>query len=392
MSSLLMLSPAPVIENTGGEVILDVKFVEGMKLHCQLWPGPVRCVLWRGPHRIDDPMRYTIARLGFELILLDQGAPVPELLLDETALVYCAADDMKHFDLPKAMLGRFGKLVYTVEQALGGRVGAALALQAPVRRRLGSALWNLRHERALRRALHEADGIHCNGYPAHRAYRRLNERALVYLDNRIRTPMTARAADQEARAARLTSGAPLRLAWYGQMTAESGVTDLLPVAHLLAMRGVAFRLELFGTGPLEERLRAGIAALGLGERVTVGANTGFEARLAPHLRREADLFLFPRRLPSPQGTYVEAMGCGLPVLAYANAMTRPLMRASGAGWTVRKGSPGAMARMVARLDGNRAALIAASGKAVEFARANSFETVFARRMTDLREIAGVEVD
>jgi len=392
MSSLLMLSPAPVLENTGGEVILDVKFVEGMKLHCQLWPGPVRCVLWRGPHVIDDPMRYTTAKLGFELILLDQGAPVPELLLDETALVYCAADNMKHFDLPAAMLGRFGKLVYTVEQALGGRVSAALEQQAPVRRRLGSALWNLRHERALRRALREADGIHCNGYPAYRAYRRLNDRALVYLDNRIRLPMIARGADQEARAARQAAGGPLRLAWYGVMTPESGVTDLLPVAQLLAMRGVDFRLELFGSGPMEDRLQQGIAALGLTDRVTIAPNKGFEVRLAPHLRREADLFLSPRRLPSPQGTYVEALGCGLPVLAYSNAMTRRLMRASKAGWTVRKGSPGAMARAIERLDRDRRALTAASARAVDYARANTFETVFARRMTDLREIAGVDVE
>ena len=88
MASLVMLSPAPMIEAPGGEVILDVKFVEGMKLHCQLWPGPVRCVLWRGAASIDEPMRYARARLGFDLLMLDAGAPVPELLLDEAAMVY----------------------------------------------------------------------------------------------------------------------------------------------------------------------------------------------------------------------------------------------------------------------------------------------------------------
>jgi hypothetical protein len=47
-----------------------------------------------------------------------------------------------------------------------------------------------------------------------------------------------------------------------------------------------------------------------------------------------------------------------------------------------------MVRRIAALDANREAIVAASSRAVDFARANSFETVFARRMSDLREIAG----
>ncbi|GAB4260176.1 MAG: hypothetical protein Kow0013_03490 [Pararhodobacter sp.] len=387
MSTLLMLSPAPIREVVAGEVVLDVKFVEGMKLHCQLWPGRVRCILWRGNAQIDDPMRYATARLGFELVVLDKGAPVPDLMFDDCALVYCAADDMKHLDLPDIMRGRIGKTVFTVDQALGGRIGDALARDAPLRRKLGSALWNLNKERALRRALAEADGIHCNGYPAYRRYSRLNRHALNYLDNRIRTPMLARNAEQEARAAYLRSGAPLRLAWYGALTPESGVLDLLPVAYLLTLRGCAFTLDLFGAGPCRSRLQDGIDGLGLSRSVRLSEPPGFEARLVPYLRKNADLFLSPRRLPTPLSSYVEALGCGLPIVGYNNAMWRALQRHSRAGWIVRSGGIGAMARTIQKLDTDREALIAASGRAVEFARANSFETVFARRMNDLREIA-----
>jgi len=49
-----------------------------------------------------------------------------------------------------------------------------------------------------------------------------------------------------------------------------------------------------------------------------------------------------------------------------------------------------MVRAIERLNEDREPIIAASVKAVEFARANSFETVFARRMNDLREIANFE--
>lgn len=389
MSSLLMLSPAPVIELADGEVVLDVKFVEGMKLHCQLWPGPVRCVLWRGHSHIDDPMRYSARRLGFEMIVLERGGPVPGLLLDEATMVYCAADDMKHLNLPEQMRGRFGKLVYTVEQALGGRMATALANVSSVRRRLGSAFWNLRKERALRRALSLADGIHCNGGPALRAYRRVNSRALGYLDNRIRTPMMARADDQRARADRLRADGPLRLVWFGQMTPESGVADLLPMALLLAQRGTDFRLEIIGDGPVQGRIRDGILALGLSDRVILTEPMGFEAKLVPHLRSYADLFVLPSRLPTPLSTYVEAMGSGLPIVGYRNALWRRLQAETGGGWSV-AARPSALGRQIERLDRDREAVVTASGKAVIWARANSFETVFARRMTDLREISHLD--
>lgn len=390
MPSLLMLSPAPITETLGGDVVLDVKFVEGMKLHCQLWPGRVRCVLWRGAQTIDDPMRYSMAQLGFELILLDQGAPVPNLLLDASALVYCSADDLRHLDLPAAMRGRFGKLVYTVEQSLSGRIATGFAQTAKVRRRIGSAVYNIRNERHLRRALAGADGLHFNGYPAQQAYGRLSEHTLSYLDNRIRTPMLARPAEQQARAEHLRSGAPLRLAWFGMMTPESRVLDLLPVAHLLASRGLKVTFDLFGTGPDQSRLRDGITALGLSDHMRVHEPQGFDARLVPYLRQNADIFLCARHLPTPLSAYVEALGCGLPILGAKNAMVRRLVAESQAGWTVRKGSTSAMVHAIERLDQDREAIITASANAVDFARANSFETVFARRMNDLRDIASAD--
>lgn len=390
MASLVMLSPAPMVELPGGEVILDVKFVEGMKLHCQLWPGPVRCVMRRGTYQIDTPMRYSLAQLGFDLIALDEGAPVPELLLDEASMVYVAADDMKYLNLPDAMRGRFGKLVYTIKEPLPGRIAHALAASPSVRRRLGATWWNLRRERALKAALRAADGMHCNGYPAFDAYRRLNPGAIRYLDNRMRTPMIARAAEQSERAARLQGGAPLRLAWFGHADAMSGVMDLVPMAHLLTQRGVDFRLEMFGTGPLAGAVADGIAGMGLKDRLSIRPPGAFDPVLVPHLRRSADLFLAPVRLATPRSTYVEALGCGLPILGYGNRTWRRMQAESGAGWVVRKGSVQGLVRALARLDADRAAIVEASRRAVEFARANAFEQVFAKRMSDLRAIAGLE--
>ena len=367
-----------MIELPGGEVVLDVKFVEGMKLHCQLWPGTVRCVMRRGATHIDNPMRYSVAQLGFELLALDPDAPVPETLLDEAALLYVAADDMQYLDLPGAMKGRVGKLVYTVEDALLGRIRHACAATQSIRRRIGATWWNLRHEGALRRALRAADGVHFDGYPAESAYRRM------------RVPMTARPGEQSDRATRLHLGEPLKLAWFGHVEPMSGAADLLQVAFLLRQRGVDFRLEMFGTGPLSGRIHDGIAALGLRDVMTLQEPGPFDPVLVPHLRKQADLFIAPRRLSSPQSFYIEALGCGLPIVGYANRTWKRMHAESRAGWVCRPARPGALAARIARLDRDRVQIIEASRRAVDFARANSFEHVFSRRMTDLRDIAGLD--
>lgn len=389
MSILVMLSPAPVLEAPGGEVVLDARFVEGMVLHCQLWPGRVYCVLRRGAAAIRDGVRYTRHRLGFELILLDPGAPLPEALLEEAALVYCAADDLQYLTLAEAMRTRIGRLVYTVEQSLFERLAAARDPARPLKRQLGAAWFNLKGEGRLRAALKRADGVHLNGLGAAASYGRLNASTLTYLDNRIRQPQLARSADQAARAVRLMAGGPLRLVALGPLDPGSGIEDLLPVAHLLAARGVDYRLDVIGTGPLTGRLRDGIAALGLGGRVHLAAPGPFEGQVLPILRREADLALILRRRLDGPAALVEALGCGLPVVARAGAGWARMVRASGAGWVAR-GGPGRVAALIARLNADRAGLMQASVQAVEYAGGTTFEKVFARRMTHLRGLVGLD--
>ena len=389
MPRLLIITPAPVIETPAGELVLDIDFVEGMKLHCQLWPGPVTCLMRRDSGPVPRPLRFSAQRLDFDLCILDQDAALPDALLDEASLVYCAADDMRHLDLPEVLGGRMARLVYTIEQPLSARLHTALAgRRRSLRRRLRTALWSMSKEAALRKALAAADGLHCNGLPAWYAYRNLARSAIHFHDNRMRRPMLARDQDQALRAERLRTGAPLRLVYFGPLEADSGVQDILPAAHLAQAAGLDFRLAIIGEGPLAPRLADGIRALGLSARVTLTASPGFDTVLVPRLRREADIFIAPRRLSDPLSSYVEAMGCGLPVLGYANRMWRALQAESGAGWAVRS-RPGAVLRQLQLLDANREAVVDASARAIDHARANTFETVFARRMSHLREVAGI---
>lgn len=389
MPSLLMLSPAPVIEANDGEVVLDVAFVEGMKLHCQLWPGRVTCVLRRGAAAIPDGMRFSAARLDFNLVVFNRNAAVPESLLDEAGLVYVALDDMRHIDLHMEMRRRVGRLVYTVEMPLSGRMRAVwTGTSQPVMRKLRSAFWNMRRERRFRAAIAGADGAHFNGPLAGDAYGKLNDESLTYMDNRIRQPLLARTADMAARAERLRAGAPLRLAWFGPLTTGSGVLDLLPVLYLLSARKIPFEAEIIGAGPAARRLRDGIAALGLGGRVHLRGPLGLETALLPRLRKGADVLLMPRRAADPLPAYIEAMGCGLAILGYANPTWKRICAQSGGGWSCRN-APGMVAALT-RLAERPEEVIAAQARALEFARQTPFEVVFAARMSHLRAIAGLD--
>ena len=297
MSALLMLSPAPVVELPGREVLLDVDFVEGMKLHCQFWPGRVCCVLRRGAVSIPGGRRYSRRRLGFDLVLLDPDEPLPEVLIDEANLVYCSADDAQYLRLPQLINGRLTRLVYTLENAPGLRLASVLGdRHCSLWRRLRSALWVLRNESELRAAIRAADGVQFNGFAAQRAYRRLHRNSLFYLHSRMRTPMLARAADQQARAERLRDGAPLRLVFVGPLERASGAFDLLQMAYLLKAHGVDFRLEMFGEGTLDGRLRDGIAALDLGAQMTLAESPGFDVALVPHLRNALTATMNPLKI------------------------------------------------------------------------------------------------
>lgn len=80
----------------------------------------------------------------------------------------------------------------------------------------------------------------------------------------------------------------------------------------------------------------------------------------------------------------------MPIIGYRNAMTKPLVRESGAGWLTMRNQPSRLVAQITRLHHDREAIIEASRKAIEFARPHSFENVFVRRMTDLREIVGLD--
>lgn len=387
MPRLLMIAPAPVKRLSDGRLRLDVKFVEGMRLHGKFWGGPVSVVLRDVGLPIPFGSDYSPEELGFDVHVLPPDEPLGTEFLKSFDTIAASADIVEALDFAE---GRRLPVVYTVEYTLGTRLKiVALDRGLGWPRKLWSMLWNLRMEARRRRAFRRAAGLQVNGFPAHDAYRRLNASTLLYLDGRMSHAMMATPAEMAARAARLRSGAPLRIAHSGRLETMKGAQDLLPIARSLQQTGTAFTLDVFGAGSLAAEMAAALGSLG--GVVRLHGPVDFEAELVPWMRTHADLFLSCHRQSDPSCTYLETMGCGVPVIGYANAMWSRLREVSDSGWVVPMGDRYTMAREVARLAREREALVQHAGTALAFARKHDFETEFARRMEHYRACSNTPV-
>ena len=111
-----------------------------------------------------------------------------------------------------------------------------------------------------------------------------------------------------ARAPRPTDGVAKTL---GRFVHKKGFDVLLHAAAHAAAQGAPFRLEIGGDGPERNSLKALAARLGIGDRVTF---CGWVDDVAAFLA-DADLFVLPSRI-EPFGIVVlEAMACGVPIVA-----------------------------------------------------------------------------
>lgn len=387
MPKLLMLPPAPAIPKGDNAVRLDIKFVEGMSYICRNWPGPVTCVLRQGAASIPFGKEFAPSQLPFSLTVLAAGDPVPTEMLADCDIVEASADMHLDLDLGAHGTGSRARRAFVIEYTLGARLKILqLDNGTPLIKRAKSALWLLQQERRRRRAMRQADAVQMNGFPAYESYRGLNSNSLIYMDNRMRSEMMSNADEIADRIQALRAGGPLRLINSGRLEPMKGAQDLLPVAKALKKLGVNFTLDIYGTGSLEDQISSGIVSSGLQDQVRVHSPIDFETELVPISRQKADLFLSCHRQSDPSCTYLEAMGCGLPIVGYKNAMLTPLVAAAQTGWTVSQGDSAALARKLAEISLDADALEIASVKAVEFAHKHDFEAEFARRRNQLLQL------
>lgn len=108
------------------------------------------------------------------------------------------------------------------------------------------------------------------------------------------------------------------------------------------------RLCILGQGELESALRQLIAARGLGDAIRLG---GFQSNPWKYIAR-ADLFLLTSRYEGFGNVLIEAMACGVPVVATASAGTRDIVRHGIDGMLAESHTADAIVAAIARVSSN----------------------------------------
>ena len=148
------------------------------------------------------------------------------------------------------------------------------------------------------------------------------------------------------------SGKIRRLIAVTRMTPVKGVPDLLEALRLLERRD--WFCDLIGGGECGEEYRGLASRLGLDRHILFHGELR-RPEVAARLR-QADLFILPSRLETFSVATVEAMACGVPVLATACGGPEELVTPA-AGLVVPPRDPAALAggldRMLSGLDGFR---------------------------------------
>ncbi|MEM8561251.1 MAG: glycosyltransferase [Pseudomonadota bacterium] len=363
---------------------MDIKFIEGMKLYAKLWTGKVSCLLRRGASSIPFGMTVEPEDLNFGIELIDADTALTDAHISNCDIVLGAGDSHWTLNLMELCKRKGVKCVITIEYILETRLQIVWLNKRNWLKKLYSSFWNLNVERKRRRLLRTAHGIQANGYPAFEAYGRNRPNTLLYLDNRLHAGLFATADEMAARQERLLSGAPLRLINSGRLEPMKGAQDLIPIATALRRYGMAFELHIYGTGSLEAAIRDGIAKNDLQKNVFLHAPVDFETVLVPLSRQRMDIFLSCHRQSDPSCTYIESMGCGLPIIGYENRMLSSLNAAGNIGWTAPLGAKNKLSEEIISVNRDRKNLSETSKNALYFAIQHDFYKTFNKRVQQLK--------
>ena len=142
----------------------------------------------------------------------------------------------------------------------------------------------------------------------------------------------------------------------GRLVPKKGFDILLEAAGILRDRGLAFRLEIVGAGPLRDALKAQIRALALEDRVVLKGMLVMEEMREAY--RRATCMVLASRVGADgdrdgiPNTLAEAMACGLPVIASKMPSIAELITEGETGVLVPPEDPKALAESLAALLGD----------------------------------------
>jgi glycosyltransferase involved in cell wall biosynthesis len=368
-----------------GRPLLTKKLLSGLDAYGRHWDGPVTGLFHpaAGASRELDEIEFCAepnALVRAEIVSF--GTPEFYARLSHAAVVA----GFPHYLLPTlgAECRRRGvPLVMSTEYTLRTRLQIARVESTRLAAFIKRGLWEWKQEQIDRINLSQAAGLQCNGTPTYEAYRAFCRDAMLYFDTRLSEHLVVSEQSLNERVAQL--GRPLRLVFSGRLAAMKGAQHLPAVAAALRAEGVPFALEIFGDGPLRTQIERDVLQQKLSDHVKLRGVLDFATQLVPHVSTQSDLFVCTHVQGDPSCTYLETLGCGVPIVGFANEAWAGMLRVDPAvGWSVPVGDARALARQIAALDRDRAALSRAARAGRAFAQSHTFERTFQARVEHLK--------
>jgi len=389
---ILMVHANPV-RSAQGVVTVDRKFHNGMLEYVERLGTPIVSL---HPHltveqesKVMDLVRIPEAQLGYRVMTFDDSfhggkvsAQTRERLADligQSSVVYGGGSVImalaRSMRVPAVCIVEYNfrtALVFAtegVESLLSRAARGARVAHYYVRDQIPS----------MRRAVM----LHCNGYPIFEESRWFNKNRLLYLDSRMRTDMLILEEELGRRLINRRDRA-VRLIFSGRFEPAKGALDVAKVAEHCAARGLKFTLDMYGQGSQREEILAFVKRANLESMVRVHEPVEYPELLK--VTKDSDLFVCCHVQDDPSCTYLEAMGCGIPIAGYSNKMWTSMQADSGAGILSPVGDATSLANEIAKLCNDPNRLDALSLRARAFASAHTFEREFSRRTTSLLDI------
>ncbi|MBL8861164.1 MAG: glycosyltransferase [Planctomycetes bacterium] len=381
----------------GGRFLVDRKFHTGMQEYLKRLDCPLLTVHPELPagHEslVMDPVSLPEAELGYRVITArvdGAGHALPADLerLSEAVrasrLVYGGRTEALRL-AQRHGVPIVGVLEYNLRTTIVFACGDGGGVLRRLRKRAGAIRYYLRE---LLPIMRNAALLHCNGYPIFEESARFNPRRLLYLDSRMSGDMVIPLEALRARLAHRRRRIP-RLIFSGRFEPAKGALDAVRVGLECARAGLEFELHLYGQGAQRAAMERLVESQGAGSSIRVHAPIPYPELM--ERSREFDLFVCCHVQDDPSCTYLEAMGCGLPIAGYGNAMWRSMNRHARAGIVTPLRRPAELAAAVVRLLGAPDELDALSLQARGFALEHAFEREFELRTTSLaRMYAGAQ--
>jgi len=178
----------------------------------------------------------------------------------------------------------------------------------------------------------------------------------------------------------------VRLLWMGRLARQKRPDRFLRVVASLFASGQHPDVfaRVVGAGPLRPDVESAIRTLGLDDRVELAAHAD-----TPGAYHDADILVLTSDFEGTPNVVLEAMACGLPIVASSVGDVPDLVDDGVSGFVVPAGDEAAFARAIERLLGDDALRIRMGDAARQSVEAARSTTTLRGRLLDLYRTAGV---